>query len=153
MTQRGGSPALALHPQQRAFIERRGALSRQIGMPKSTFRVMGLLGVCQPAEQSAQVIQATLGLSTGSVSIALTTLTKLQMVERLRLPNERPYYYRLNPDGFKRALELRLHITTQAKYDVDTMAQLDPVNERLEKWRDFYALEQTSIHDVLAKMQ
>lgn len=138
---------------QLAFIEQLAGFSKQVGLPKSTFRVVGFLAICQPPAQSARSIQLALGLSAGSVSTATTFLTKMKLVERVKLPGDRQYYYRLNPDGFVQAMELRLLVLAQAKALVEGTLANEPANRRLSKWRDFYAIEEAEILAALTRLK
>jgi DNA-binding transcriptional regulator GbsR (MarR family) len=145
--------SLTLTDTQLAFIEKLSAFSKQVGLSKSIFRVLGLLAVCQPPEQSAQNIQTALNLSAGSVSMAMTFLTKMKLVERVKLPNDRQYYYMLAPDGFEKAFEQRLGIVVQARKLIDDALTNDPENPRLSKWRDFYAFNEAELRSVIFKMK
>ena len=78
------------------FVDATGAwISRSVGMPQMTGRVLGWLLVCDPVEQTAAQLAEALDASKGSISGATGMLVRAGLVERLRLRGERADRFRL----------------------------------------------------------
>jgi MarR family len=83
------------------FIDASGQwMAKSAGMPQMTGRVLGFLLVCDPPETTAAQIGEALGASKGSISAATTTLTRLKLVDRLRVRGERADRFRIRPDAW-----------------------------------------------------
>jgi hypothetical protein len=63
--------------------------------------------VCEPPEQSAQEIQAGLGLSAAAVSMATRQLISAGMLERVSRRADRHIYYRLASGSWDAPLEAK----------------------------------------------
>jgi DNA-binding transcriptional regulator GbsR (MarR family) len=117
--------------QENQFIENIAMLIAQSGLPRSVGRVLGLLLICDPEQLTAEELQHTLQLSSGAVSGAVGTLTKIQLVERVTFAGKRKYYYRLHTDCWQRILRARID---QAEHGAEIAKQglgLHPGNQRL----------------------
>lgn len=123
---------------QEVFVERVG-LAATPGLPPSVSRVLGWLVVCDPPTQSSQQIRETLELSAGSVSAATTLLARFGMVARVSLPGKRRVYYQLRPEGWQRALRIRMQTLTQTRLLAEqALSAAGGSHERLRNMRDFY---------------
>lgn len=138
--------------QTQKFIEDMTAFGSSQGIPRSTSRVLGLLLVCEPAHQSAEAIQASLNLSSGSVSNAVSMLCKVALVRRFRLPGDRKLYYEIDPDGWKRTLHLRMQGLIKAVEIADNGLKLNKNNRRLTEMRKVYLTFGKELEKITAKM-
>lgn len=120
------------------FVEEFGLMLGEAGFPRSVGRVLGLLLVCKPETQSAESLQASLRLSTGSVSTALSLLQNMDLVQRVGAPGERRFYYRLDPDCWKNIVEKRSKQMRQGVALADKGLRLSPSDPRLLAMRAFY---------------
>jgi DNA-binding transcriptional regulator GbsR (MarR family) len=136
-----------------SFIEELGLLALDSGVPRGVMRVLGWMVVCEPAEQSAQDIQAGLKLSAGTVSAATRMLIGVGYLERVAYPGDRHIYHRLRRAGWDQALEARLRTVTQLRDLADrTLASVgDQGHERLQEMRDVYAWFETHIGELLRR--
>ncbi len=83
------------------FIDATGEWwSRAYGLPPMTGRVLALLLVCDPVEQTAAQLAETLNASKGSISGATGMLVRARMVDRLHIRGERADRFRLRPDAW-----------------------------------------------------
>ena len=68
------------------------------GLPPITGRILGWLMICEPAEQSAGDIAASIGASRASLTTSMRFLIGSGLVRRLTRPGGRTSYYRID-DG------------------------------------------------------
>lgn len=126
------------------FIDEFGQLFSESGLSISMGRVMGLLLVCEPHQQSAVQIQNRLQLSSGSVSIATNFLQRTGLIRRTTQPGSRRHYYEVDQECWERVVQSRLHQITQAIDLADRALALRPGDQRLLGMRHLYAeLERT----------
>jgi len=128
-------------PWQSDFVDRCALLlGDATGMPPSHARVVAWLVVCEPAEQSAEELQAALGLSAGAISMAATALVRMGVVERTLRGGTRRLHYRIDPDGWRRVLRMRIEVIRQLR---STAAQALPhareSRDRLDEMHAMYA--------------
>jgi DNA-binding MarR family transcriptional regulator len=137
-------------PWQESFVEQ-VALLTDAGFPRSVTRVLAWLVVCQPRHQAADQLQATLKLSAGSISAAVTMLVRAEIVSRITFPGDRRIYYQIHPDGWQRLLRTRLQLTAQIRQVAEGAVDAagDDVDERLVGMRDFYAACQDQFAQLL----
>lgn len=137
MTQAPAAPAL--DSATAAFVEDFGLLIGDSGLPPSVGRVLGLLLICVPEQQSAEALQVQLRLSAGSVSTALTLLQQLGLVQRVTRPGERKLFYRQDPACWQKLIDSR---TKQVQRCIELSEQglrLRPRDKRLVAMRDLYS--------------
>lgn len=123
-----------------------------IGLPKSVAQVLGYLLVCNPHQQSALQIQERLSLSTGSTSRALHMLSSAQIIEKVRLPNDRKHYYQMKKDGLEQSVRSRMAGMRSAQQVAEFGLTLDANNQRLLAMRDLYGYLDEQFRTILQKM-
>ena len=123
------------------FVEHFGVVGYDMGLPRSMTRLLGRLVICDPPHQSAQQLQAALGLSAGSVSTGLGELTRAGLVERISFPGDRHTYCRIKPDGWQQLLAARVRVLIGIRDLADRAltAAGGEADHRLLEFRDFYA--------------
>ena len=125
---------------QLEFIGRVGSIADATGLPPSYIQVFAWLVVCDPPHQSVDDIRAALGLSTGAISGATATLSRVGLVERVILPSQRRKYYRFRPGGWERMLRLRIDATAHMRVIAEeALVHAPEPPERLAEMRDIYA--------------
>lgn len=134
------------------FVDKFMEFGVGIGLPRSVARVLGYLIICEPRQQSAVAVQEALQLSTGSVSIAMSMLIDMQLVERVRLPGERKHYYQLRPDGFVASVQRRLETFGIARDIAEYGLQVNAGDERLVAMRGLYGLLDVEMRAVVKKL-
>jgi DNA-binding transcriptional regulator GbsR (MarR family) len=125
-------------PEVAHFVEEMEAYGTAAGLPRSMARVLGYLTVCEPPEQTASDIQAALGLSAGSVSSAVSNLVRTELIDRVRRPNDRQYYYLVKPDSWKRSLLRSFRAVDHGVAIAENGLKSMPGNVRLKAMRDMY---------------
>jgi hypothetical protein len=78
------------------------------GLPPITGRVLGLLMICDPAEQSAGDIADTIQASRASLTSNMRFLTTIGLVRKVRRPGDRTTYYRIEDDAWHRVVQRKL---------------------------------------------
>jgi DNA-binding transcriptional regulator GbsR (MarR family) len=83
------------------FVDRMGLwMSKSIGLPQMTGRVLGWLLICDPVEQTAAQLAEALDASKGSISGATGMLVRARLVDRLHIRGERADRFRIRPDAW-----------------------------------------------------
>jgi hypothetical protein len=82
--------------------------SEHYGQPPITGRILGWLMICDPPEQSAGDIAATIGASRASLTTNLRFLTGSGLVRRLTRPGARTAYYRVDDDMWETLVRRRV---------------------------------------------
>lgn len=130
-----------MSPWEDEFVEQVGLLL-DVGLPRSVSRVFAWLVVSEPQHQSAEQIRATLKLSAGSVSAAVTTLARSGIINRVTFAGERRIYYQLQADAWPRLLRSRVDIFTQVRRVTERAlagaGAGEHGDERLRGMRDFF---------------
>lgn len=77
------------------YLERWGMLFELLGATRMMGRVLGLLLICDPPDQSAGSIGSAVGASAGSVSTTTRTLVQAGLIERIGVRGERSAHFRV----------------------------------------------------------
>lgn len=141
-----------LNSRQLFYLSEFSAFARGYGLPNSVAKILGLLLICNPPQQTAQSIQQTLKLSTGSVNTGVTLLAKMGMVERARVPGSNQYSYEIMPDNFQQAILGRLKSARESKKLAEKGLEIDDTNERLIAMRDVFGLIETELPHIIQKL-
>jgi DNA-binding transcriptional regulator GbsR (MarR family) len=120
------------------FIEEFGLFFNEVGLPRSVGRVLGLLLICEPSHQSAEQIQEKLQLSSGSVSTAISVLSRMGIVKRTAETGSRRLYYELDPDCWQKVIQIRLQQVKRGEQIAENGLRLSEDNMRLIGMRDLY---------------
>lgn len=78
------------------FIEEMGALFDQVGSTRMAGRVWAYLLIADAEQVSSADLVEALNASASSISSATRLLESLEMVDRIRLPGDRRYYFTIH---------------------------------------------------------
>jgi DNA-binding transcriptional ArsR family regulator len=132
------------------FVEEMSGLALVRGAPRAVLRVLGWMVVCEPEEQTASEIQEALGLSAGTVSVAMRTLGDAGVLERVSRPGDRRVYHRIFRDGWVRILEQRFRALSELRDLADrAIAASGGDDVRLVDMRDTFATFETGVRTLL----
>jgi DNA-binding transcriptional regulator GbsR (MarR family) len=134
----GSSASVSLDTATSAFVEKFGMHMSTIGLPPSVARVIGLLLICEPRHQSAEAVQRQLKLSAGSVSSAMLMLQQLGLIRKVTFPEDRHFYYELDPDWLQKIMETRRSRMRQGIKIADEGLVVRKNNARLKDMRRLY---------------
>ena len=125
------------------FAEDVSLLFEAWGLPPMAGRVWAALLVTDQPHLSATDLQEQIGASAGSISSAVTALTRMGIIDRVWVPGDRKSYYATSTAALEHLLERKAEALTQmvalAERGVDAFSDVDPARVRLEEVRDFYA--------------
>jgi len=129
---------------ERQFIEQVALKLEMAGLPLMAGRLLGLLLICNPAEQSSGQLIAQLGASKGSISTNTRLLMRMSLVEKVAIPGSRSAHFRVRPGAWERFMEEQMsHITTFRALLDDGLEMMNAASpqqrRRLKDTRDFYA--------------
>lgn len=129
--------------QEDQFIEQFGLHFEASSYPRMAGRIFGYLLLADPAHQSMNQIVERLRSSKSSISTGLRTLVQLNLVEQLRLPGERPTFFRVRPGGWTEVFRQRLLAVTAVRTLVEHGLELlagrpDEQRARLQEMKEMY---------------
>ncbi|MBF6190703.1 transcriptional regulator [Nocardia implantans] len=78
------------------------------GLPPITGRILGLLMICDPPEQSAGRIAEAIRASRASLTSNMRLLTTIGLVRKVRIPGDRTAYYRIEDDAWEKVIERKI---------------------------------------------
>ncbi len=130
------------------YVRQFAAFMHDSGLPRTPSLVFGFLLVCQPERQSAESLQVALKLSVGSVHTGLKLLIKMGVVNLVRLPNDRRFYYQAESGGLRRLLVRRIAATAKGRELAEQGLQQDPTNQRLQSLYELYAWLETALFGI-----
>lgn len=129
----------SLTEQQLAYAEEMGASVEQVGLPRSTGRVVGaLLIVDRPLTQ--EDLMHLLGLSRTSTSVALHWLNQLGFIAQACMPGGRKRCYQMRPDIGDWMIRTSFrHMDEDLRLLIMAESVAEPgARERLHEMREFY---------------
>ncbi len=128
---------------RRRFAEDVSLMFEAMGMPPMAGRVWAALLLTDSPHLSAADLQSQIGASAGSISTAVTALTRMGIVDRVWVPGDRRSYYAASMGALERLLDRSAEVLTQmvalSERGIEALANVDPARQRLEQMRDFYA--------------
>jgi hypothetical protein len=138
-----------------SFVEELGALGPEVGIPRAMMRVIAWMMVCDPLEQSAQQIQAGLGLSAAAVSTATRQLISAGMLERVSRRGDRRIYYRLASGSWDAPLEAKLRALGRLRQVAERgiQAAAGRADYRLIEMRDAFAWFEDQMDQYMKQRQ
>lgn len=79
------------------FVEEFALAYEAVGIPRIAGRILGWLMICDPPEQTASQLAATLGVSKASISTMTRLLTQMHLIEKVPKRGARSVFYRIRP--------------------------------------------------------
>ena len=80
------------------FIEGLGQFFESSGLPKATGKIFAWLLICGEPGQTTNQLAEALKISKGSISTATQILAFAGFLERIKLPGDKRYVYRIRPN-------------------------------------------------------
>ncbi|MET9024948.1 hypothetical protein ABZW96_04920 [Nocardia sp. NPDC004168] len=77
-------------------------------LPPITGRILGLLMICDPPEQSAGQIAEAIHASRASLTSNMRLLTTIGLVRKVRIPGDRTAYYRIEDDAWEKVIHRKI---------------------------------------------
>ena len=79
-------------------------------------------------------------------------LSSAQIIEKVRLPNDRKHYYQMKKDGLEQSVRSRMAGMRSAQQVAEFGLTLDGNNQRLLAMRDLYGYLDEQFRTILQKM-
>ncbi len=140
-------------PKEAQFISQMEKFGNNAGLSPSVAKVLGYLSICEPAHQPASKIQDTLGLSSGSISEAMSALVRSETVIRFKKPGDKKFYYELDTDAWRRATIHKLQAISGAVTMAENGMKAFPGNRRLEVMHELYTLFDNELSKIVKKLK
>ena len=139
---------------ERQFIEQVALALEAAGLPLMAGRLLGLLLISNPPEQSSSQLINQLGASKGSISTNTRLLMRMALVEKVAVPDSRSTYFRVQPGAWEKLMEQQMEHISNFRALLDDGLQLVSASSpqqrhRLEDTRDFYAFFEQEFPRVL----
>lgn len=143
-------------PEEDDLVESMARLLAAGGLPMAAARMWAYLLVCEPPEQSAADLAATLGASRGSISGSARLLETAGLIRRSRRRGERREFFSVPPGSIIQVLNARLPITTAwrrlAEHGLTVLRDRSPASRaRLQEVHDVYAFMEQELPAMLER--
>ncbi|MGF6882832.1 DNA-binding MarR family transcriptional regulator [Nocardia sp. GAS34] len=78
------------------------------GLTPITGRILGLLMICDPPDQSAGQIADTIKASRASLTSNMRLLTTIGLIRKVRIAGDRTAYYRIEDDAWQKVIQRKI---------------------------------------------
>ncbi|MBU3064209.1 hypothetical protein KO481_22075 [Nocardia sp. NEAU-G5] len=78
------------------------------GLTPITGRILGLLMICDPPEQSAGQVADAIQASRASLTSNMRLLATIGLVRKVRIPGDRTAYYRIEDDAWQKVIQRKI---------------------------------------------
>lgn len=141
---------------ERQFAEEVGLMMAGLGMPPAYGKLLGYLLICDPPHRTGTELATALGLSKGSVSAGLKMLEATKLIRRVATPGQRGAAYEMAPDAMVDAAATDTYRLFRELLDRGVAlagGEDTPRTARLRYTRDFYALIEGEIPQIIARFK
>ncbi len=147
-----------LNKEQKALIERFGAMLKSMGSTAAIGKVLGYLTIAEPPHRSFEDIQSNIKLSKGAVSNTLKIMELQGLIEYFTVPGDRKRYFRLALKNQEYVLMRQITETDRMISIMQDAMLLRPAGNtefegELQKFIDLYKLLQKKILEVIKEMK
>ncbi len=130
--------------EERHFVEDISLYFEQMGLPRTAGRVLGMLLISDPVEQSLNDLCEVLQTSKSSISTTTRLLTEMGLIERVPSPMPRRLYFRFKPGGWITFMRMRLRLMASlhqiAERGLELLRDSEPaLRERLQEAHDMFS--------------
>ena len=143
--------------EEKHWIEDISLYFEQMGLPRMAGRVLGVLLISEPPQQSINDLCEILQASKSSISTTTRLLTEMGLIERVASPVPRRVYFQFRPGGWVTFIQQRLRLWASlhqiAERGLDLLQDRDPaLQERLQEAHDMFSLIERSLPGLLEGM-
>ncbi len=144
--------------EKRHFIEDISLYFEQMGIPRMAGRILGVLLISNPPEQSIMDLCETLQASKSAISTSTRLLDEMGLIERAPSPLPRQVYYRFAPGGWVRFMRMYLQMMASlhqvAERGLELLKDEEPaLRERLQKAHDMFSLIEDELPALLRHIE
>ncbi|MGD8623146.1 MAG: MarR family transcriptional regulator [Anaerolineae bacterium] len=144
--------------EEKHFIEDISLYFEQMGLPRMAGRVLGVLLICDPPEQSLTDLSEILQASKSSMSTTTRLLVEMGLIERVPSPVPRQVYFQFRPGGWVVFIRQRLRLWASlhqiAERGLTLLHDRAPtLRERLQEAHDMFSLIEEELPAVLRRVE
>jgi DNA-binding transcriptional regulator GbsR (MarR family) len=144
--------------EQQHWIEDIGLYFEQMGLPRMAGRVLGVLLISDPPEQSINSLCETLQASKSSISTTTRLLTEMGLIERVAAPVPRRAYFQFKPGGWVLFIRQRLRLWASlhqlAERGLELQQAQDPaLRQRLQEAHDMFSSIEEELPALLERVE
>lgn len=144
--------------EEKHWIEDISLYFEQMGLTRMAGRVLGVLLISDPPEQSINDLCELLQTSKSSVSTTTRLLTEMGLIERVASPVPRRVYFQFKPGGWVVFIRQRLRLWASlhqiAERGLELQQDRDPtLRKRLQEAHDMFSLIEGSLPGVLERLE
>lgn len=144
--------------EQKHFIEDISLFFEQMGLPRMAGRILGVLLITDPPEQSNTDLGEILQASKSSISTNARLLTEMGLIERTSSPVPRRVYYRFKPGGWvvfmRQRLKLYASLHQIAEHGLELLQDKPAaIQERLQEAHDMFSLIEQELPALLDRIE
>jgi DNA-binding transcriptional regulator GbsR (MarR family) len=144
--------------EERHFIEDISLYFEQMGLPRMAGRILGVLLVSNPPEQSMTDLCEVLQASKSSISTNTRLLDEMGLIERTPSPVPRQVYFRFTDGGWVVFMRMRLRLMASlhqiAERGLELLKDEDPaIRARLQEAHDMFSLIEEQLPALLKRVE
>lgn len=144
--------------EQRHFVEDISLYFEQMGIPRMAGRILGVLLISDPPEQSMTDLCETLQASKSAISTNTRLLYEMGLIERAPSPLPRQVYFRFTPGGWVTFMRMYLRMMASlhqiAERGLELLKDEDPsLRERLQEAHDMFSLIEDELPALLKRIE
>jgi DNA-binding transcriptional regulator GbsR (MarR family) len=144
--------------EQKHFVEDIGLYFEQMGLPRMAGRVLGVLLISDPPEQSLNDLAEELQASKSSMSTTTRLLSEMGLIERVASAKPREVAFRFKPGGWVVFMRMRLRLMASlhqiAERGLELLKDEPPaLQERLQEAHDMFSLIEQELPALLRRIE
>jgi DNA-binding transcriptional regulator GbsR (MarR family) len=144
--------------EEKHFIEDISLFFEQMGLPRIAGRILGVLLISDPPEQSINDLCEVLQTSKSSISTNTRLLTETGLIERAASPIPRRIYFRFKPGGWLVFMRQRMKLISEihqiAERGLEMLRDRGPdLRERLQEAHDVFSMYEEHFTALLERFE
>ena len=144
--------------EQKHFVEDIGLYFEQMGLPRMAGRVLGVLLISDPPQQSLNDLADVLQASKSSISTTTRLLSEMGLIERVPSAKPREVAFRFKPGGWVVFMRMRLRLMASlhqiAERGLELLKGESPaLHERLQEAHDMFSLIEQELPALLQRIE
>lgn len=144
--------------EEKHFVEDISLYFEQMGLPRMAGRILGVLLISSPPEQSLTDVCQVLQASKSAVSTSARLLDEMGLIERVPSPVPRQIYFRFTPGGWVVFMRMRLRLMASlhqiAEHGLELLEGEAPaLRARLQEAHDMFSLIEQELPALLERVE
>jgi DNA-binding transcriptional regulator GbsR (MarR family) len=144
--------------EEKHFIEDISLYFEQMGLPRMAGRILGVLLVSNPPQQSLNDLCEVLQVSKSAISTTTRLLTEMGLIERVPSSKPREVAFQFKPGGWLVFMRMRLRLMASLHQIAEQGLELlkdEPLalRERLQEAHDMFSLIEQELPVLLQRIE